>query len=125
MQEYFVLALAGATSALAVALGVIGLRLPLRALPGAVGKALEAVGLAIVFGSLNVVLGAALLLLARALTGQFFSLYHASDVALVICSALQALVFQAWRGATARPPALASAGAALRKPFVPEPAPEE
>lgn len=70
---------------------------PHRRLGSAVGKALETVGLAAVFLLLNLGLGFALALLARAVAGGFVSLYLNDDVAFVVLSVLQALVLQWWR----------------------------
>jgi hypothetical protein len=70
---------------------------PHRRLGSAIGKALETVGIAVVFLFLNLGLGFCLALLVRAVAGSFVSLYVNDDVAIVILSVLQALVFQWWR----------------------------
>lgn len=103
MPEYFVLALTAGTSALAIAAGVILWGLPVRDLPAAVARTLEIIGLALVFCVLNLLVGGAVLLLGRVVSRGFLSLYLANDVTLVICSFLQALVFQRWRERSSAP----------------------
>jgi hypothetical protein len=61
----------------------------------AAAHALEAVGLTVAFLALDLALGVALALLARA-AGRFVSLYLAADGTLVFLALLQALVFQRW-----------------------------
>ena len=63
----------------------------------AFGKALECVGLTVVFCLMNAAVGVALILAARAVSGRFVSLYLGADQSLLALSALQALVFQWWR----------------------------
>lgn len=72
------------------------LGLPAAALPHAATRALETLGLALVFLGLN--LGGAVLAIAlvRAV-GGFASLYAVDEIVWVPLSLLQALVFQAWR----------------------------
>ncbi len=95
MADYFVLLLLVGTSLVGVAAGLTW-RLPLRGLSAALGKTLEAIGLAMLFCAVNLFVGAALVLLLRAITGRFVSLYYAADVVLLVCSALLALFFQRW-----------------------------
>lgn len=95
MEAGFILVVLALSSAAAAAVFVRGR--PHRRLGSAAGKALEAVGLAAVFLLLNLGLGFCLALLVRALGGSFVSLYVNDDVAIVILSALQALLFQWWR----------------------------
>ena len=75
-----------------------------RALPAAAGKAIEAVGLTVLFFLANVATGALVTVLSRALGLGFISIYLSTDVALLILSLLQALVFQRWREAPAGAP---------------------
>ena len=97
MRSLVVLALVVATSLGGVAIGARGLGLDRRALRGAGARALEWAGLATLFLAANVAVGAVVILALRALTGASISVYLASDRVLVLLSALQAAVFQAWR----------------------------
>jgi len=49
-----------------------------------------------VFLAANLTLGAAVILLVRALTPRFVALYTLENLLLLILSAAQAFVFQAW-----------------------------
>ncbi|HEV8254698.1 MAG TPA: hypothetical protein VGQ78_08085 [Vicinamibacteria bacterium] len=91
-------AVVAVSSALALLLGRRLLRLPLRGLRFAWGRALECVGLAVVFYGLNVGLGLAGALIARA-AGSDVSLYTSGDASLAVFSLLQALVLEWWRTA--------------------------
>jgi len=62
----------------------------------AVARLLECVGLTVVFAVLNTALGAALTLLARALSQGFVSLYMVTDSVLLGISALQAVALRWW-----------------------------
>jgi hypothetical protein len=74
------------------------LGLPAAALPRAAARALETLGLALVFLGLN--LGGAVLAIGLARSaGGFVSLYAVDDPTWIPLSVLQALVFQAWRAA--------------------------
>jgi hypothetical protein len=75
-----------------------------RALPAAAGKAIETVGLTVLFFLANVGTGALVTVLSRLLGLGFISIYLSTDVTLLILSLLQALVFQRWREAAAGPP---------------------
>ena len=66
-------------------------------LPGAVMETLECLGLVVVFFLANFVVGTALVLGLRAVTGRFISVYIVNDATLAILSLLQALVFHRWR----------------------------
>jgi hypothetical protein len=94
MEGAFILAVVGLSSLAAALVARRGAR---RRLLSAAARALETVGLAAGFLVLNVALGFCLTLLARAVSGAFVSLYVNDDVAILILSALQALVFQWWR----------------------------
>jgi hypothetical protein len=97
MEQAFVLMVVGATSVGAYLLGGKGCGLPAHKLWRAVAKACEYVGLMVVFAVVNVAVGMLAVFGVRWLTGQFVSLYVASDMTLVILSVPQALIFQAWR----------------------------
>jgi hypothetical protein len=92
VQSLFILALAGATSLAAAGLAWRTGR-PGRRWGLAVGRALEALGLGAAFFALNVVVGAAAVLLTRRLSGAFLSAYLVNDVSLLVVSLLQGLVF--------------------------------
>jgi hypothetical protein len=95
MATAFILVVVALTSAAAAMLFVRGRAH--RRLGSAIGKALETLGIAAVFLFLNLGFGFCLALLARTVAGSFVSLYLNDDVAIVILSVLQALVFQWWR----------------------------
>jgi hypothetical protein len=67
----------------------------------ALSKALEAVGMTVLFFLGNVATGAVLTVAARALDVTFISIYLSADVALLVLSLLQALIYQRWREARA------------------------
>ncbi|HXG14700.1 MAG TPA: hypothetical protein VNK50_00545 [Calidithermus sp.] len=93
MESLFVLALVGATSLLAAVL-VRWVGGPSRKRwQAAVVRALDAVGLGVVFFVANIALGTAVVLLTRAATGTFLSAYLVNDVTLAALSLLQGLVF--------------------------------
>ena len=74
------------------------LGLPLGRLGQAVRRTLEGVGMSLVFLVLNLTAGAVTILIIRAVTGHFLSIYALSDVTIGILSLVQGLIFQAWRG---------------------------
>jgi len=90
----FIVVVVGLTSSAAV---LLGRRAPSRSLASAAGKALESAGLVAVFMLLNMGAGFCLAHAARRIPGGFVSLYVNDDVALLVLSALQALVAQWWR----------------------------
>jgi hypothetical protein len=79
---------------------LLGRRRGLRpfALRSALGRLCECVGLTVAFVLVNTVTGAALTLLARALSGRFVSLYLVTDSVLLGISALQAVAVRWWWG---------------------------
>ncbi len=99
METAFILAVVGLTSLLAVAFARRGARRGLRA---AAAKALETIGLAVVFLFMNVTVGFCITLVARLVAGGFVSLYLNDDATILAVSALQALVVQWWREPEAR-----------------------
>ena len=58
---------------------------------------METLGLAVVFLVGNLAVGTGAILVFRALTGYFISIYVVSDAVLAVCSLIQALLFQRWR----------------------------
>ena len=103
MEGWFILVPVALTSA-AVLVARGRQRAARRALPAAAGKALEAAGLTVLFFLANVGTGALVTVLSRVLGLGFISIYLSTDVALLVLSLFQALVFQHWREAAAEPP---------------------
>jgi hypothetical protein len=99
MDSSLVLAVVGLTSLGAYLAGTRALALPRTGLRHAAGFMLETIGLTLAFSVLNLAAGFSAVLLLRALTGGFVSLYVLDDVTWLILSLLQALVFQRWREA--------------------------
>ena len=97
MESLFPLVLALLTSAGLVAAGRRVLGLPAAALPAALGRVLEWVGLWVVLAVLNLAAGAVLVLLLRVLTDRFWSMYLNTDGTILLFSALQASAVQWWR----------------------------
>ncbi|MEX2223305.1 MAG: hypothetical protein WEG40_16055 [Candidatus Rokuibacteriota bacterium] len=97
MDQAFLLLLAGGTSAAAVAVGARVLGLPARRLGSGVLRALEVIGLCVLFLGANLALGLGVILAVRGFTGYFVSVYLLDDIVLVALSALQAVVFECWR----------------------------
>lgn len=102
-MEAILLALVGLTSVGIYLFGRMGLGLSGRGLKAAVGKVLECVGATILFFGLNLVVAVIVILVIRRLTGHFVLLYPANDVAWLILSLAQALIFQWWRELAKKP----------------------
>ena len=98
----FILVVAGLTSVGIYVIGVKGLGLSACGLRVAVGRALECVGVILVFCLMNLTLGMLVILAARLVTRGFVSLYLAYDETLLMFSLLQGLAFQGWREASRR-----------------------
>jgi|RhiMetdeSRZDD1v2_1073273.scaffolds.fasta_scaffold229656_3 hypothetical protein len=96
-MDVVILGLTALTSLAAYAVGRHRLRLPARALRPAVDRMLEGLGLAVVFFAANLAIGGAGILLGRAVSGQFVSLYVLDDSVLLVFSVLQGMVFAGWR----------------------------
>jgi hypothetical protein len=95
-QELLLPVLVVATSLGAYLIGVRRLRLPRAGLRRAGGRAIETLGLLMLFGAVNVGLGITFVLAWRGITGEFLSFYLLNDAVLGILSLLQALIFQWW-----------------------------
>jgi hypothetical protein len=93
----FMLTLVGLTSIGAYLLGVRWLRLPASALRPALDKMLECIGASLLFAVVNVVLATAAVLVVRAATRTFLSVYMVNDVAWFLLSLAQGLTFHWWR----------------------------
>ncbi len=96
MEEVFVVFLFGVTSLGACVFATKGLRLSRTDIGQAVGKALECVGMTLVFFVINLTAAAVSILSLRLLALDFVSLYLAADETLLVLSLLQGLTFQWW-----------------------------
>jgi len=85
------------TSAAAYALGTRALRRSPRHLLAAVGATLELIGVSTLFFVVNVAVGTLAIGAVRGLTSTFVSIYHLSDISLLVLSLVQGLLFGAWR----------------------------
>jgi len=85
------------TSLGAYLIGVRGLRLPRAGLRRAAGRALDCIGLGVIFLAANLAIGGVAVLGFRAASGQFVSLYVLNDGTVVLLSLLQGLIAQWWR----------------------------
>ena len=97
MSHPLILVVALLTSAAVVAIAIARGRGSLAGLARALAQAVETLGAIAIFMALNVAVGMFLVLAARKLTPYYFSLYEIADVALLILSLVQALVYQTWR----------------------------
>ncbi len=97
MEQFFLPVLIALTSAGAYLIGASAGDLSAGRLRAAVGKALECVGLALVFLAVNVGVGTIAALAARYLLSTFVSLYPMTDASLLGLSLLQAITFHWWR----------------------------
>jgi hypothetical protein len=96
VEAYYVLLLFAVTSAALYLAATRGLGARRGALPPALARMLECIGLAIVLAALNVAVGLLLVLALRWLTGSFVSMYLNTDGTLLALSLLQAIVLQWW-----------------------------
>jgi hypothetical protein len=85
------------TSVAAFVVATRGVGLRGVALPSAIMRALDCLGLAVLFLLGNLGLGLVLVLGLRAITGQFLSVYMLNDATLAVLSLLQALVLHCWQ----------------------------
>ena len=102
MDRFGPLLLAAALAVTSLGAYLVGcrpLRLPRARLGWAVGRALDCVGLGLVFLGLNLAVGGVLVLGLRAATGRFVSLYVLNDGTILLLSLLQGMVAQWWREA--------------------------
>jgi hypothetical protein len=103
MEQLFLPALICLTSAGACFVGVRAAGLSAGRLRAAVGKALECVGLTLVFLAVNVAVGTTAVLGARYLLSTFVSLYPMADASLLGLSLLQALTYHWWHELSKHP----------------------
>ena len=97
MSGLSVLLLVAFTSLGAYWFGVRRLGLPAGRLRAAIGLAFETLGVVLVFLMLNVVVGVAVALAARVVSGAFLSVYFVTDARLPLLVLVQGLAFQCWR----------------------------
>ena len=98
MKPIFLLVVVALTSVGACAVGVRRLGLRSDRLRTAVASTCQLAGVALVFLALNVALGLAIVFLARGVLRVFVSVYVLDYVYLPLLSAIQAVIFESWRG---------------------------
>ncbi len=96
MEALLILALVGGTSLGGYLVARRWLRLRPSALYGACSRALECVGLALVFLAANLAVGGLLVLGYRGLTGRFLTIYAINDLTVALLSVLQAILLRWW-----------------------------
>ena len=96
MTPYVTLAL---TSVLACLIAVRRRGLRFADLPRALGRIADVVGTGLVFTLVNLVAAAGFVIVVRALTGHFISLYSLDDVVWLVVSLLQGWLWRVWRDA--------------------------
>ena len=101
MARYHPLVLVAALAVTSLGAYLVGARRgwPRARLGWALGRALDCVGLGLVFLALNLLVGGALVLALRAATGRFVSLYVLNDGTILLLSLLQGMIAQWWREA--------------------------
>jgi hypothetical protein len=100
-EALYILGLAAATSVLALVIGLRWTGLGLAALRPALVRLLEWAGLTAGFYAANMLAGVIAVMVIRAATGGFLSLYVNTDSTLVVLSGMQAIVLQWWRAESA------------------------
>jgi hypothetical protein len=101
MGQLLIPVLVGVTSVGAYLVGAKGLGLPQKCIHKAVRRMLDCLGITLIFLGVNLGAVVIVILAARALTGEFLSLYLATDETLLVLSLIQALIFQGWRDLSA------------------------
>jgi hypothetical protein len=96
VRDLVFVVLVGLTSLAAWLLGARRRKLSRPGLGAAARATLETVGLGVLFLAGNLALAVLAVVLARALTGRFVSIYAIDDLALVAVSFLQAVCFRWW-----------------------------
>ena len=97
MEQVFSLVLVGCTSVGAYLFGTKVVGLSASTFRKAVGKMFECFGVSLVFFMVNLGAGMIGILVARAVTRGFVSLYMAADVTVLVLSVLQGLTVVWWR----------------------------
>ena len=97
MIEIFLLSLVALSSVGAYFVGTNRLGLRAQSLLAAGARMLEVVGIALIFGAVNMSIGIIVIIATRTLTHWFLSLYMANDISLWGLSLLQGLTFYWWR----------------------------
>jgi hypothetical protein len=96
MEQGLVLGVVGLTTVAACLVGIKKLGLPVNGIGRALRRMLEGIGIVLIFLGANVAAGVIMVLITRALTGNFVSLYLVTDVTLLPLSLFQGLAFQWW-----------------------------
>ncbi len=97
MIEIFLLSLVALSSVGAYFVGTNRLGLRAQSLLAAGARMLEVVGIALIFGAVNMSIGIVMVIATRTLTHWFLSLYMVNDISLWVLSSLQGLTFHWWR----------------------------
>lgn len=97
MRQVLIIGLVTLTSVAGYVYGKAVLRLPGARAAASLRTMLECMWLGLVFFVLNSFVTFGVVLLARAGTGGFLSLYVVTDVTFVVLSFLQGLLFHLWR----------------------------
>jgi hypothetical protein len=97
MEQFIILVLVGITSCGASIIGRRKLGLSWNGLQRAIDGMLQSVRVTLVFFAANLVAGTILILAGRFFLREFVSLYLVNDLALLVLSLFQGLVFQWWR----------------------------
>jgi len=96
LEDVLVLSIVAVTTLLAYAVGRKMFGRSARSLAQAWAQLMECVGAFCLFLSVNMVIGVAVILILRATTPRFISMYILDDVMLIILSAVQGLAFRLW-----------------------------
>ena len=96
MTPYVTIAL---TSLLAYLFAVKRLGLRPSELPRALGRLADSVGTGLIFALVNLAAAGGVVLVLRAVTGRFLSLYTLDDVVWLVVSMLQGWIWRLWRDA--------------------------
>ena len=97
MELAVILGLVAFSSLVAYVAGTRGFALSPAGLRPALARLLELVGITVVFLAVHVGVGVMVILVARATTRAFVSIYTLNDITLVALSALQGVLFELWR----------------------------
>jgi hypothetical protein len=96
MKQSFLLLLTAFTSLVAYVMGTRLLGLSTERLWRSLRQSLELLGVAVVFLFVNLTVGLAVVLAVRSMSREFVSVYLLNDIAVVVVSVLQGLVFSCW-----------------------------
>jgi hypothetical protein len=124
LGQYLAVVVTLVTSAAAIGIGFIHFDLEARGLRIGLLRLLDCVWTVMVFFAANVLLSIGLVAAGRMLGAGPISSYTASDLMLVVVSAVQGMAFHLWREAgRGRPPRMDATPAARRRRRSPPPPP--